>query len=49
MAQSILITSEAVSDSIKSFSAIEMDELVLWHTVADMSQLDGLAEVIANL
>ena len=44
--QSILTTPEALNRAIQAFFDIGMDELILWPTVADLDQVDRLAEVI---
>ena len=48
MAQSILMTPEAVKDAIKGFSEIGMDEFILWPTVSDLDQVDRLEEVVGQ-
>lgn len=49
MAQSILSTPEAITDTLQGFSAIGTDEFILWPTVADIGQLDRLAELVGGL
>ena len=44
--QSIITTPDAMISTIQAFSDIGMDELILWPTVADLDQVDRLAEVI---
>ena len=46
MAQSILTTPEAVQEAIEGFSRIDMDEFVLWPTVANLDQVDLLSQVV---
>ena len=46
MTQSILTTPEAVESAIQGFSAIGVDEFILWPTVADLDQVDRLAEIV---
>ena len=46
MTQSILTTPKAVESAIQGFSAIGVDEFILWPTVADLDQVDRLAEIV---
>ncbi len=46
MTQAILTTPEAVESAIQGFSAVGMDEFILWPTVADLDQVDRLAEIV---
>src|SRR5918994_6385493 len=45
MARSIPSSPEAVDDLIRGFGAIGADEVVCWPTVAELDQLDRLAEI----
>ena len=46
MAQGILTTHDAVQEAIAGFSQIDMDEFVLWPTVADLDQVELLSQVV---
>ena len=46
MIQAILTTPEAVEGAIQGFSAAGMDEFILWPTVADLDQVERLAEIV---
>jgi alkanesulfonate monooxygenase SsuD/methylene tetrahydromethanopterin reductase-like flavin-dependent oxidoreductase (luciferase family) len=47
MALAIPSTPEAIEDLIQAFSRIGMDELVWWPTIAELDQVNRLAEVIS--
>jgi alkanesulfonate monooxygenase SsuD/methylene tetrahydromethanopterin reductase-like flavin-dependent oxidoreductase (luciferase family) len=47
IAQPILSTPQAVKEAIKEYSAIGLDELILSPTLAEIDQVDRLAEVTA--
>ena len=44
--QSILSTPEAIKEAMQAYEDIGADEFILWPTVADLDQIDRLAEVI---
>ena len=46
LVQAIIRTPEAIKGTIEAFSAIGMDELILWPTISDVSQVDRLAEIV---
>jgi alkanesulfonate monooxygenase SsuD/methylene tetrahydromethanopterin reductase-like flavin-dependent oxidoreductase (luciferase family) len=46
MAQALPSTPEAVKNAIKAYEEIGVDELLLWPTIADLDQLDRLAELL---
>ena len=39
-------TREAIQQTIQAFAAIGADELMLWPTIAELDQVDRLAEVV---
>ena len=43
----ILSTPERITDTIKAFEDIGMDEFILWPTIAELDQFDRLAEVVS--
>ena len=45
--QSILSTPEAIKEAMRAYEGIGADELVLLPTVADLDQIDRLADVVA--
>ncbi len=47
IANAVLSTPEAIKEAIQAFTSIGADELILWPTIADLDQVDRLAEVIA--
>lgn len=46
MAQALPTTPEAIKGAIQAFKDVGLDELMLWPTVADLDQLDRLAELL---
>jgi alkanesulfonate monooxygenase SsuD/methylene tetrahydromethanopterin reductase-like flavin-dependent oxidoreductase (luciferase family) len=44
---SLPVTAQAIKDRIKGFADIGMDELILWPCIADLDQVDRLAELVA--
>ena len=44
--QSLLSTPEAIKEAMRGYEDIGADELVLWPTVADLDQIDRLADAI---
>jgi hypothetical protein len=46
MVQRMLAFPEAIRRRVQEFADIGVDELVLWPTVADLEQLDRLAEAV---
>lgn len=49
LASGLLTTPEAIADTIRGYAAEGCDELVLLPTVADLAQLDRLAEVVSRV
>ncbi|MGH2525068.1 MAG: LLM class flavin-dependent oxidoreductase [Anaerolineales bacterium] len=49
LAAGLLTTPEAIADLIKGYAAEGCDELVLLPTVADLSEVDRLADVVSRL
>jgi hypothetical protein len=49
LAQSLPTNPQAIKDTIKAFEDIGLDELILWPCIADIHQLDGLADIVATL
>lgn len=47
IARAVLSTPEAVKGAVEAFEAIGADELILWPTIAEVDQVDRLAEAIA--
>ncbi|MGH2614863.1 MAG: LLM class flavin-dependent oxidoreductase, partial [Thermomicrobiales bacterium] len=46
IAGSILTTPEAIKGAIQAYGDVDVDELALWPTIADVDQVDLLAEVV---
>lgn len=46
LVQSILSTPEAIKEAMQSYEGIGADELILWPTVAELDQIDRLADAI---
>jgi len=46
MAQGLPSTPEAIKDAITAFEDVGMDELLLWPTIAELDQLDRVAELL---
>ena len=46
MVQGIIRTPEAIKGAIEAFAAIGMDELIMWPTISNVSQMDQLAEIV---
>ena len=46
MAQNAISTPEAIKDTIRDMEGIGMDEVVFLPSVADMDQMDRLADII---
>jgi alkanesulfonate monooxygenase SsuD/methylene tetrahydromethanopterin reductase-like flavin-dependent oxidoreductase (luciferase family) len=44
--QSILSTPEAIKEAMQAYEGIGADELILWPTVANLDQIDRLADVV---
>lgn len=47
IANAVLSTPEAIKEAIQAFTSIGADELILWPTIADLDQVDRLAEAIS--
>ena len=47
MATTFPASPEAVEEKIRGFGDVGMDELVFWPCVADLEQLEALADLIA--
>jgi hypothetical protein len=47
MARSIPSSPEAIEGLIRGFSGVGADEVVCWPTVAELDQVDRLAEIIS--
>jgi hypothetical protein len=47
MARSIPSSPEAIDDLIKAFGMVGADEVVCWPTVAELDQVERLAELVA--
>jgi hypothetical protein len=45
--QSILSTPEAIKEAMQAYEGVGADELLLWPTVAELDQIDRLAEVVS--
>ncbi len=48
MVQGMPLTREAIKERIQAFSKVGADELMLWATIPELDQVDGLAELLAN-
>ena len=46
MVQSILSIPDAVRGAIDSLDQIEVDEFILWSTVADLDQIDRVTDLL---
>jgi len=46
IAGSILTTPEAITGAIEAYGAVGVDEVALWPTIADLDQVDRLAQVV---
>ena len=46
LVQMLLTTPQAVSRTVEEFSGIGVDEFVFWPTVADLDQVDRLADIV---
>ncbi len=46
MARSIPSSLEAVDDLIRGFGEVGADEVICWPTVAELDQVDRLAELV---
>ncbi len=46
MAQGILTTADAIKGAVAGFAGIGVDETIFWPTVADLDQIDRLAEAV---
>lgn len=49
MAASIPSTPEALTETIKGFEAVGLDEVILWPCIADLEQVDLAADVVSKL
>jgi hypothetical protein len=45
MIANLPVTAQAIKDRIKGFADIGMDELILWPCIADLDQVDLLADI----
>ncbi len=46
VAQSVLVSPEAIKEAIEGYEAVGSDEVVLWPTLSDLDQVDRLAEIV---
>ncbi len=46
LAQSLLVTPEAITDMSKAFADIGTDELMFWPALADLDQIDRVEDAL---
>jgi alkanesulfonate monooxygenase SsuD/methylene tetrahydromethanopterin reductase-like flavin-dependent oxidoreductase (luciferase family) len=46
--QGIIGTPEAITDAIQGYESVGVDEIIFWPTVAELEQIDRLAEVVGQ-